>query len=109
MDYEIYNLNVENNSQNTILLDTSDDVQSIYLLDGKNMKYEFYGNEIVKNKLIVKSKFANDLSIKFNCSYSSNRKIKNLVFSKLVLNYDEYQQVQDKNEFEGFFRFGVNI
>lgn len=109
MDYEIYNLNVENNSQNTILLDTSDDVQSIYLLDGKNMKYEFYGNEIVKNKLIIKSKFANDLSIKFNCSYSSNRKIKNLVFSKLVLNYDEYQQIQDKNEFEGFFRFGVNI
>ena len=42
MDYEIYNLSVQNNTKNTILLDTGNDVNSVYLLDSKNMKYQFF-------------------------------------------------------------------
>lgn len=109
MDYEIYNLSVQNNSENTILLDTSDDIKSVYLLDSKNMKYEFFNNEIIENRLIVKSKFTNNLQIKFNNSYTSNRRIEKLVFSKLVLNYDEYSQFEDKSKYEKFYEFRVNV
>lgn len=109
MEYEIYNLSIENNSENTILLDTSDDVKSVYLLDIKDMKYYFYGNEIIQNKLVVESKYKNTLQIKFNNTYSSSKNIRNLVFSKLVLNYEDYIDLKDKSQFEDFCELKVEI
>lgn len=108
MDYEIYNLSIQNNSENSILLDTNDDTKSVYLLDSRDMKYYFYSNEIIANRLMVKSKFTNDLKIKFTNSYSSSRKISSLVFSKMVLNYDEYKNLENKEEYQ-FNDFRINI
>ena len=108
MDYEIYNLTIKNNSDNTILLDTSDDINSIYIQDNKNMKYYFFNNEIVDNKLLVKSGYTNNIKIKFNNVYTSNRKISNLIFSKFVLNYDEYKNTDNKGDYE-FYTYAINI
>ena len=109
MDYEIYNLEIENNSENDILLDTSDDTKSVYLLDTKNVPYYFYSNEIIENTLKVKSKFTNNIEIKFSNSYSSSRKINKLVFSKLILNYEEYKDLENKEEYDEFYEFRVNV
>lgn len=109
MDYEVYNLLIQNNSENDILLDTSDDTKSVYLLDSKDMKYYFYSNEIIENRLVVKSQFTNTLQIKFSNSYSSSRNINKLVFSKLILNYSEYKNLENKEEFNDFYQFRVNV
>lgn len=109
IDYQIYDLSIENNSNNSILLDTSEDTKSVYLLDKNKMKYYFYNNEIIQNKLQVQSKFSTNIKIKFANAYTSNRLIKSLVFSKMVLNYDEYAKSQNKNEYNDFYEFKVNI
>ena len=109
MDYEIYNLSVQNNTKNTILLDTGNDVNSVYLLDSKNMKYQFFNNEIIQNTLIIKSEFANNIQIKFNNSYSLNRKIEKIVFSKLILDYDEYSKLENKDLYKDFYEYRVNV
>jgi len=85
MDYEIYNLAITNKSSKNIIIDTNDDVNSIYLLDNNNMKYYFYNAEIIESRLLVKSKLTNNISIKFNNSYSSSRRITELVFSPFSL------------------------
>lgn len=108
MDYEIYSISIQNDSENPILLDTSDDTKSVYLLDSKDMKYYFYSNEIVENELLIQSKFKNTLKIKFTNSYSFSRRIDKLVFSKLVLNYNEYKILENKEEYE-FCKFEVKI
>lgn len=100
MDYEEYNIYVENNSNNTILLDTNDDVKSVYLLDSNDKKVYFFNNEINTSKLVVQSKLKTTLKIKFSNSYSSTRKMKNIVFSKFVLNYDEYNKLENKAEYD---------
>ena len=100
MDYEEYNIYVENNSNNTILLDTNDDVKSVYLLDSNDKKVYFFNNEINTSKLVVQSKLKTTLKIKFSNSYSSTRKMKNIVFSKFVLNYDEYNELENKAEYD---------
>lgn len=99
-DYEIYDLTIENNSNNTILLDTSDDTKSVYLLDNKDMKYYFYNNEIIDNRLKVKSQFKTNLKIKFMNKYSSTRTIESLVFSKVVLDYNEYKNNENFDKFD---------
>lgn len=109
VDYEEYNLSIKNNSEDAILLDTSDDTKSVYLLDKNNMKYYFYNNEINTNKLVIQSQFTNNLKIKFNNSYSSSRNINYMVFSKLVLNYEEYLKIKDITEFNNFYQLKINI
>lgn len=109
MDYEIYNITVQNDSNNTILLDTSDDTKSVYLLDKNNMKYYFYNNEIIQNKLILQSKFKVDLQIKFINSYSSNKIIKNMILSKMVLNYEDYINFENKSDYKDFYTFKINL
>lgn len=106
MDYEIYNISIENNSKNDILLDTNDDIESVYLLDDRDMKYYFYSNEIIENRLLVKSQFTNELQIKFANFYSSTRKIDRLMFSKFVLDYNAYEE--NKEEYE-FYKIGVSV
>lgn len=109
MDYEVYNLSIENNSDHTIMLDTNDDSKSVYLEDSKKMKYYFYNNEIIQNRLEIQSKFKGNIQIKFNNSYSSSRSIKNLVFSKIILDYDSYKNLQNKDDYDDFFEFKVNV
>ena len=108
MDYEIYNLSIQNNSNKDILLDTNDNTKSIYLLDSKNMKYYFYNNEVIENKLMVKSDFTNSLQIKFASSYSSSKKIKQLVFSNVILDYEKYKDLDNKEEYK-FYQINVNV
>lgn len=89
MDYEVYNLTIENNSKNSIMLDHGDDTKSIYLLDNNNMKYYFYTNEILDKDLQIESGYKKNISIKSMASYSSTRTIERLVFSKMSLNNEE--------------------
>lgn len=109
MDYEVYNLRVENYSENTIYLDTGDDTKSIYLLDNKDVKYYFYNNELINDRLILKSNYKTNIKIKFMNTYSSNRRISNLVFSKFVFNYDEYKLIENKEEYKMLYNFKVNV
>ena len=107
MDYEIYNLIIENNSDNKIMLDTGNDSKNVYLLDSNDMKYYFYNNEIIENQMIISSKYKTNVKIKFSNKYSSNRKIEQLVFSKLILDYDKYKENEDK--YNEFYMFEINL
>lgn len=109
MDYEIYDVTVENNSSNRIALDSGNDTKSVYLMDSNNIKYYFYSNEIIENTLIVKSKFNTNLKIKFGNSHNSTRTIESLVFSKMILNYDEYLKLEDKTQFTNYYEFIAEI
>lgn len=109
MDYETYTISVKNNTENSILLDTDESTKSVYLLDKNNAKYYFFNNEVLKNKLVVQSKYTNKLKIKFASTYSSIKKIKSIIFSKFVLNYDDYKKVENKENYEGIKTFRVNV
>ena len=109
MDYEAYTISVQNNTQNSLLLDTGESTKSVYLLDKNNAKSYFYSNEILKNKLIIQSKYTNKLKIKFASPYSSTKSLKSMVFSKFVLNYEEYQNTEDKSNYEGILSFPVKL
>lgn len=109
MDYEIYTISVKNNTKNSILLDTGENTKSIYLLDKNNVKYYFYSNEILKNKLIIQSQYSNSLKIKFASPYSSTKKIKSIVFSRFVSNYDKYKNIDNKEDYSEFELCKVNV
>ena len=109
MDHKEYNLLIENNSSNDILLDTGDDTKSVYLLDGSDKKTYFLSNEIIKSQFLIKSKYKTNLKIKFAYAYASNSLLKSMVFKKAILNYDEYKNLDNKEQFKDFEELKVKI
>lgn len=88
MDFEKYNIKIENNTNGDILLDQLLDTKRIYLKDNNDMKHYSYSNEIVKDDLLVYAKHSKNIQIKFDNPYITGRKIKTLCFSEVVFDYD---------------------
>lgn len=90
MDYEEYTLNIHNNGKNTILLDSKQNTKSIYLSDDNGMKYYAYNHEILDSLIKIKSGTSKQIKIKFSKAYNSRREMESLIFSDVILNYEEY-------------------
>ena len=108
MDYEIYNLSIINDTEHAIFLGDCNNTEAIYLLDSYEMKYDFYGNEIAQNQLIISSNNKTNLSIKFSNVFSSTRKIEKLIFSEVIFNYNQYYRMENKEDYEGIYKFIID-
>ncbi len=87
MDYEIYKIKVENQSENNIVLDTLEDPKTIYLQDSNNVKYYAYSNELIDNMLKVNKNFSTEIEVKFSKAYSSSKaEMKSIIFSDVIIN-----------------------
>lgn len=87
MDYEEYDLIVENNTNGKILLDSLQNTKAIYIQDNNNTKYYSYSHELLSNLLEINSGFLTHITIKFSKQYSIERETKNIVFSNVIF-YD---------------------
>lgn len=108
MDYEIYTVEVENNTGKTILLDPEDGINNIYLLDRNEIKYTAYRNELLNEFLQVRNQLKTRFSIKMATSYNTTRSDKAIVFGKMILDYEEYQKLDDKTQYD-YYQFQANI
>lgn len=86
MDYEIYDIEIVNNNQKTIILDDMTDTDNIYVEDSDGKKYYWYNNEFLESDITVRSSRTQRLSIKFNKKYNEYSKTTKVVFANIVLN-----------------------
>lgn len=107
IDYEIYNIQVKNNTKNTIYLDNGENTSTIYIEDSNGIKYEAASSEIIFSTLKIYANSTINYSIKYNNSYRTNRKISKLVFERLILNYDKY--INNTNNYEYTTKFEVTF
>ena len=98
MDYTIVNIDVENKTNNTICLDTKENVNTTYLYDTNNVKYKSFLNEIAEEQLVVRRNAKININIKFNKMYNPERELQGIAFSDIVLNYDNYINKTSKKE-----------
>ena len=66
MDYEIYTIKVNNNTENNIVLDDLTNTKSIYLEDNNGVKHYAKSSEIIPNLLKINKGFSTQIDIKFN-------------------------------------------
>lgn len=106
MDYEIYNLKVENLSNKTIKIDALEKTNSIYLEDLKENKYYSYSHEILEDDLVILPKMTTEISIKFSNAYSTSRTINKIVFSNFIYDNTAYE---NEPTTEKLSKFIVNL
>ena len=109
MDYEIYKVKIINNSNSTVMLCDENNKNSIYLLDDNNLQYSVYTHEIAEASLKISPTETKEIELKFYNKYGTEKTIENIVFSKVILNLEEYENIEDKSQYEGFSYIQISI
>lgn len=92
MDYEIYKIAAYNGTENTIKLDSLESTKSIYVVNEEGMQYPSYSHEIIETLIEIPQNATRTTEIKFYCKYNTENQIKQMVFSDIILNYEQYKQ-----------------
>lgn len=109
MNYEIYNIKVENNTENTILLDTKTKQKSVYATGSNGATYTAFMYEIDDTFLTIEPQLYKNISIKINKIYSPNISVEKLTFTDIVTNLEEYNKLQNKAEYQNKITIDVEI
>ena len=103
MDYETYTFEIKNNSSYTALLGNIQDEENVsYLLDKNNLKYQAYVHELSEPQIEVLGKQIKTIKIKYFSEYRSTKQIKALVFPKVYLKYELYNNFENKNNYTDY-------
>lgn len=86
MEYEEYEIRVENKTGEKLLFNTKQNVNSIYIQDENGIKYIAFLNELVNSELLVLNGDNKTLNIRFNRGYKPSIKIQGIVFEDIKIN-----------------------
>ena len=83
MDYEIVEFEIANNTDNDLILDTKEKMDSIYLVDDTNIKFSALVYENEENDFIIESNKNKKINLKFNNPYRDTKEVKKFVFDNI--------------------------
>lgn len=86
IDYEIYDIQIQNNTGNRLIFNTKEHSNSIYLQDENELKYIAFLNEIPNSELEIINGITKILEIKFNRGYKPTINIEKIVFGDINSN-----------------------
>lgn len=79
----------------------------MYLEDTGELHYDAYNHELVTEELRIRA--IKSISIKFNKKYTTQREIEKIVFSDIVLDYDDYISYTNKAEFQNRTKIEIEL
>ena len=86
MDYETYEIEVQNNTENKLIFNTKENTKSIYIQDENEIKHIAFLNELTEADLEVLSGLTKTLKIKFNRGYKPTINIEKVIFEDVKNN-----------------------
>lgn len=86
MDYETYEIEIKNNSEKEIMLDSLQDTDTVYVENDNKQQYYWTSHEILEEDITIKRAQGKKIDIKFNKEYKPSKEAKKIVFSKIMLN-----------------------
>ena len=93
IEYETYEIKVENNNNYNIIFNTKENTDSIYLEDENEVKYVAFLNEIPDNEFEILAGLSKTIEIRFNRSYKPTISIEKVVFSDIEIPNKEENDV----------------
>ena len=108
-EYEVYKVKVTNNTENTILLDSRQDTKSVYLEGDNNKKYQAFMYEVMDTKLVINKEQEKTMDIRFNKVYSNNIQMEKMVLEDIILDYEAYKNIQNKQDYTNRMKMSINI
>ena len=88
MNYTTYTFEITNNSDKDILLDSLNNINSMYIEDANGSKYSAYTHELAESQLTFDIGTKKQIKIKYYSKYQSNKTITRAVFSNVTIYED---------------------
>lgn len=108
-DYEKYNFKIENDTNNTVCIDTKKNGNTMYLLGENDRKYNSYYYELEDARLLINKGNIKTLSIKYNKIYSNQIRMTKIIFEDIILNYEEYKNIGNKEQYQNKLKIEIEI
>lgn len=83
IDYEIYVIEVQNNTGTKLIFNTKENLQSMYIEDENRLKHIAFLNEIPESELVILNGLTKTLEIKFNRGYKPIIEIQKIIFEDI--------------------------
>lgn len=85
MDDESYEIEITNNNDEVVKLDSKESTDSVYLKDENGVRYNWMGHEIDDKQLVLEAGETKTLNIKFNKLYNPRRIDTQISFTNIVI------------------------
>lgn len=95
MDYQTFTYEIANKSDKKIMLYEPNIVEAMYISDSNGIKYEPYIHELSKADFKIMPYETRKLTIKYYSKYVSSKTIENIVFKKIIFDYEAYSNPED--------------
>lgn len=95
MDYSIYAIKIKNDSENTILLDSRNKTNTMYVVDRNKIKFKAMLHENIDTDFEIASGEEKEIKVKFSDSYKEKIPIDQIVFSDIHtdINANEEEEI----------------
>ena len=100
LDYEIYEIEVTNDSSKEIILDTREKDNSVYVKNNDGLKIQALLYENTDEDLRVQAGESKKIRIKFNNTFNGEKRIVSLGFSDIILDQALHQEEAEKGKME---------
>lgn len=98
VDYEIYNMTVQNNTQNTILLNDGTNANNFSLIGRNNSTFSSVISELPMSSLTLEPQYRKTINIKFNKIYMTRSELDAMQMANIYLNKQQYDIKQENAE-----------
>ena len=109
LDYEIYNIQVTNNTNKKILLDSKQNTDTVYLSSRTGGIFRASIYEIAEESLTIGAMQTKKISIKFNKVYNPTLKISTMNFNNIIMDYNEYSNIQNKSNYKNINTIQIEL
>lgn len=107
-EYEEYTIEVTNNTNNIIMLDSMQNpAYTLRILSDGDKNYAVRLNSINYSKFLVNPGETKKIRMEFSKKYGNSSASKQIVFSKVVKNYNEF--INNKSEYNDFMEIKVKV
>lgn len=109
MDYEIYKIKIQNGSDKNIMIDSKERTTTSYLTGENGTMFSAYMFELANQDLIIEKESDSVIEIKFNKMYNPEVQVRSITFSDIVMDYQQYQNTENKNEYTNRINITIDI
>ena len=100
LDYQIYEIEITNNSFKNIILDTREKDNSVYITNSDGLKIRALLYEHTDEELDVLAGETKKIRIKFNNTYNGDKNMISIGFSDIVIDQNSYLEDSSKGKME---------
>lgn len=98
VEYEIYNITIQNNTQKTILLNDGTNANNFSLIGTNNSTFSSVISELPVSSLTLEPQYRKTINVKFNKVYMSVSKLDYMQITNIYLDKEQYDTKQENVE-----------